>query len=1598
MNELLPLEKLLRYYRDTATSTRDKGDKFERLTKFFLQNDKRFSDRFSDVWMWKDFPLNEGKVDTGIDVVAKEKYGDGYCAVQCKFFGEHVIIDKGDIDSFFTASGKHIYTSRLIFSTTALWTTHAEDALLNQKIPVQRITTEYMEAGSIDWDNFNRNLITAPQRRKNAIREHQEKALADVLSGFEKNSRGKLIMACGTGKTFTSLKIAEKIGGRILFLAPSISLVSQTFNEWIVQSDSTIHGLIVCSDKTIKGDEEDMPRYELLAPPTTDAKVVAIQGNSPLSDNRLNVVFSTYQSIEVVIDAQQKYGLPEFDLVICDEAHRTTGLTLSDRDDSHFTKVHDEIALKSKRRLYMTATPRIYAESSKSKASKAEATLYSMDDETQFGTEFHRLGFGAAVEKGLLSDYKVMVLGVHETYASKFVQQYNELSLDDDIPKIIGCWNGLSKKLVDGAEEGNPMRRAVAFTSSIEKSKVFARRFEETVKDFIKSSEQGGDLLRCEIKHVDGTMNASLRNSELKWLKEDTAELGNLCRILVNVRCLSEGVDVPSLDAVLFLNPRNSMVDVVQSVGRAMRRAEGKKYGYIIIPISIPANVEPEIALNDNKRYKVVWDVCQALRAHDDRFEATVNKIELNVNKPDTIEYVDIGGGSEDGTASEDNDEVTEGAATLPAPSQSVQLQLELTTAEKWQNAILGKIAKKCGQRDYWENWAKGVSEIAEKHIDNIRTLLNAKDSDYRESFDDYVKGLQTNINPSVTEDDAIEMLAQHLITKPIFDALFEGYEFAKHNPVSVAIQSVLDKLHEHMLVDEQKTLESFYESVRRKIEGIDNAAAKQAIIKELYDKFFNQAFRKMAERLGIVYTPIEVVDFIIHSVDYVLRKEFGKSFSDKSVHVLDPFTGTGTFIVRLLQSGLIGDEAMEYMYKNNLHANEIVLLAYYIAAVNIEETYHFLNKDKDYRAFDGIVLTDTFQLAEKHSERRLEFFRENNARVQRQEAAAINVIIGNPPYSAQQGSENDGNKNLAYEGLDGRIRDSYAHYSNATLQKNLYDSYVRGIRWASDRLDKDGVVAFVTNGSFIEANNMDGLRKCLRDEFTDLYIYNLRGNQRTQGDTSRKEGGKIFGSGSRTPVAISILLKNSAKPTPGTIHYSDIGDYLSREEKLSKISQQQLIENVSWTTLEPNEKNDWVNVRGEDYDNLLLLGDKSGGAEKVFSMYSLGVVTARDAWIYSYSKSTLIDNVKRLLTTYNEHVERLRLIVESGNDSQGLFQNATERETYVEGFVDNDATKISWTRALKQSLGRLKTIEFDEDCIRRAAYRPFTKQVMYFSRELNEMVYKMPALFPSADSNNQVICIAGIGSNAKPSALVSNHVVDLEMVSKAQCYPLCVYESSSTKPSLFDMGVLTQHSAITETTLHRFRAAYDDAAITPEHIFHYVYAIYHCKDFIEKYKSDLMKASARVAFVSDFWGYSVAGAKLAALHIGYEAVEPYKLQVNSSSTANKATLYHVEKMRFGKSTNGADKSTIVYNNYITVSGIPLEAYDYVVNGKSAIAWIMERYQISTHKDSGIVNNPNDWCVEVGDEKYILNLLLRIVTVSMETLKIVNALPAYEEL
>lgn len=1660
---------ILHKFRTESFTEKEKGTKFERLMRSWLLTDPRYNE-LEKVWLWEEFPGRKdfGGTDTGIDLVAKTEMGD-YWAIQCKCYAEDAAIDKPAVDSFLATSSRTFinevtfqttrFSNRVWISTTNHWGSNAEEAIRNQEPPVTRVGMADLESSPVDWQKLmdgltgNSALVEGKKPRK-----HQLDAISKAYTHYivDGNDRGKLIMACGTGKTYTSLLIAEQLLGNkglVLFMVPSIALLGQSLNAWSADAKKSIKAVCICSDskasrKTGKDfDDMDDSIIDLAVPASTNPQSIASQLKKYRDHDGLVVVFSTYQSIDAVSAAQQEilsetndaYGI--FNFIICDEAHRTTGVKIADRDESNFTKIHSDDNVQGRKRLYMTATPRLYGESAKIKASEKDCILCSMDDKALYGEEFYRVNFSYAVQNGLLTDYKVLVLTVSEddvpdNIKHDITNSITELNFDDT-SKLIGVINGLSK-MIQGDDhrtwDADPrmMRRAVAFCSSIgSETKAGTSKYVTSVLPRISAqyeenldAESLSHTVSVATKHIDGSMNSQERNGILQWLAEEP-DNERECRIVTNVRCLSEGVDVPSLDAVLFLSSRNSQVDVVQSVGRVMRTfhkglPDEKKYGYIIIPIVVPSDVSAEEALDNNKTFDVVWAILNALRSHDDRFNAMVNKIALNKQKPNKQSYTPSVTIGRPGLGFQEGAE-----EARQMENAEIARQLELRFGEL-QDGMYAKLVEKCGDRLYWENWAKEIGLIAHKFIERISKLIQS--GVHKKAFNEYLKGLQRDLNPSVDMAQAIEMLAQHIITRPVFDSLFADYQFVNNNAVSRSMQRMIDLLQEQAFEKDTEVLDKFYQSVRTNVGGIDNLEGKQTIIKNLYEKFFKGAFPLTVEKLGIVYTPVECVDFIIHSVNDILKAEFNTSLTGQNVHILDPFTGTGTFITRLLQSGLIHPEDMERKYLNEIHCNEIVLLAYYIADVNIESVFHDITRRKTYLPYSGICLTDTFQLAEKkHNELFTEFFQDNSKRVKKQMATHVRVIVGNPPYSVGQKSANDNAQNLSYPNLEKRIASTYIQRitdRNSTVQA-LYDSYVKAFRWASDRIPQNegGIVAFISNGAWLDGKAQNGMRRCFEEEYTSIYVLNLRGNQRTSGELSRKEGGKIFGSGSRTPIAITFLVKNPAKKgQKAVIHYHDIGDYLTREQKLKMVKDFRSIssQKLDWQIIMPNEKADWINQRDGVFDNLILLGDKKNCKQTVFSIFSAGDITHRDVWCYNSSSKSLSMQMQTAITTFNQEASK-----------------CTEAKTINEivTLVNADPTQIKWDQKLFEHVLKGIRHTFDSNKIRLTLYRPYFKQWLYYDKAFNWSQYQLPKLFPTPTTENLLICLSGVG-NKSFSCLMTNAMPDYQIQFNSQCFPLYWYEENKNpQATLFDDAETDKYirrDGITDWILKEVRSRFGGSrTITKEHIFYYVYGLLHSKQYRERFADDLKKSLPRIPIVDnvrDFMAFYKAGKELADLHLNYGQVINEQITGKDGDYlfyANMPMLAHrffgvkvigdidiwqsewtdetyqyfaVDKIKFSKvrDENGklvADKARIIYNGHITIENIPLKAYEYIVNGKSAIDWIMERYAVTIDKASQIKNDPNDWSREHEQPRYILDLLLSVIILSCKTVSTVDALP-----
>ncbi len=1624
----MSLKKALKVIREQSNNDSELGFAFERLCKIFFENDATQIQQFSKVWYYKEWAKqNSGysETDIGIDLVAKLRDEEGYCAIQCKCYQSEYSISKSDIDSFVSASSTPDFTRLVLIDTsTQPLGKNSQSVFDNLSAEYVRIQQLELEESRIDWSSYiNDGSIRLHSKKE--LRDHQVKALNTIREGLKEDDRGKMIMACGTGKTFTSLRIAEDIAGigkTVLYMVPSLALMSQTVREWKNDAKEDFTAFSACSDDKVgrnkpNDDQIQVNLHDLAFPATTDARKLSEQIKKA-DKSKMTVVFSTYHSIEVISKAQYEYDLGEFDLIVCDEAHRTTGATLEGEDESNFVKIHNNENVKGKKRLYMTATPRIYGETARKKEDEGQVNLASMDDESIFGKNLFHRGFGWAVENDLLTDYKVVVLMMDEKLVSDRVQKSftegAELELDD-ATKMVGCYKALAKVGMHTDQEGtfqdkNPMKRALAFCQNIKSSQMFSSEFSNVVSEYISNedvSEEHKTDLQVELFHVDGTFNAEQRNEKLGWLKDELDE--NVCRVLTNARCLSEGVDVPALDAIMFLHPRKSQIDVVQSVGRVMRKSEGKKMGYVILPIAVAPGVSSEKALNDNERYRVVWQILNALRAHDERFDSTINRIGLGEDVSDRIEIIDGTSTSEleattsvvedvkpTGKKQENEEDDTETNLGNEDESEDLETnepeQLSFTLTDLSQ-AIKAKIVDKCGTRDYWEQWASDIAKIAQQHITRINSIVLNSGTPERAAFMQFVEEIRDDLNPEFSETDAVEMLAQHIITRPVFDTLFQGNRFTSENAVSKAMETVLAQIYNRQIDTESRTLEKFYNSVRRRAADIITSTGRQTLILELYDRFFRNAFPLMTQKLGIVYTPVEVVDFIINSVEDIMQEEFVSSLGNDGIHILDPFSGTGTFISRLMQSGILSKEQIRSKFKSEIHANEIVLLAYYIACINIEAVYDDLVKENRYQSFDGMVLTDTFQLYEQDRDMIANLLPDNSMRRTTQRKKDITVIIGNPPYSGGQSSSNDNAANIEYKNLDEKIRATYAASSNTKNRKPLFDNYIRAFRWASERINDKGIVAYVSGGSWLDRSFSDGMRACLHKEFSKIFVINLRGDIRKNMLSSGRsyEGENIFGHGSMTGITITILVKTPSDEEC-QILYHDIGIDKKKGEKLDSLKRlksiKSLLDKKEMKPIKPDENNDWINQGEKKFNLFNILGTKNKSEKnQIFELYSGGVATQRDAWVVNFSRERLLKQIESAIDFHN--AERVK-----------FHNNPNSRKQKPKDVVDLNKGKFSWCEKTFKFIEKNTSIGFEKNNIFRYLYRPFTYTNLYRDSALNWSDYQQSKIIKTNDMENKSIITSGVGVRNGFSVLATKSLIDINLLdAKAQSFPLFSV-GDSKEDNLFSKNVDSKlKSNINLKKLEQIQQHFTEKNIFDEDVFYYCYGMLHSNDYRMRFENNLTKSIPRIPLVKklkDFQIFVSSGKSLYNLHANFEDAPMHHVQIKQGDLRlthieDPRSFYRVEKMKFAKKGN---KSSVIYNKNITIENIPLEAYNYVVNGKPALQWVIERQCVKTDKASGIVNDANDYANEtMNNPAYPLELFQRIITVSLETMKIVKALP-----
>ncbi len=1520
----------------------EKGRLFERLVRKILQDVHPYwSQVFREVVPWDEHARLQGlpAKDTGVDLVGYSKEGEVY-AIQVKLWNKPLTWN--DLGSFVGTIGNSRYRfARGLLVAPKGVTQEAERQLAGH--PITLLTEEALLSG-VDLASLVPDLPEEARRAgQKSLRPYQEEALEAVVRAFVEDGkeRGKLIMPPGTGKTLVALKIAERVAGRgkrVLFLAPSIALLDQSLRAWAEEASLPLRLFAVVSDPGVgRTSEDDLSALSLLSiPPTTDPKRLkeeAFQGDP----EAMTVVFSTYQSVEVLEEAQ-KLGLPTFDLMILDEAHRTA--TVRTKGESPFTKVHHDDHVKARHRLYMTATPRVWEveEGPKNKAAKKDKgkgqgenlplpgqgnnpgpeapeqensggvglLVYSMDDEKVYGPTLYEYTFTRAVQEGHLTDYKVVVLSMPEELQkdlASYLQGEKALRVEEAL-KAVGLWKVLQGEVLD--ERGQPLpldiRRAIAFHGLVRESKDLEREFAKVAEVALGAGLLRRSPRKVEVRHIDGQMSAYDRKALLDWLRGEPG--ADEIRLLTNAKVLTEGIDVPALDAVAFMRPRESVVDVIQAVGRVMRKAPGKDYGYVVLPVVVRSkDEEREI---EESGYRAVWQVLSALRSVDKSFEARMRAALVRLSGT-------AGPGAEPGGRA--GVLAVIGGEETPPVVMDVLLE-DPGLRQKVAQGLAGKLVKRLSLgRKYLENWAEDVARVAERLKRQVEALAE-QDPGVREGLEKLLGALKAFVNEEVTQEEAVLMLVQHALTKPIFDALFGELLAQRQDPVSQALDNLFQEFRD-FLEREGASLQDFYEEMRLKAQSLTDEAERADFLRRLYSNFFTKAFPEVADQVGIAYTPVELVDFLVRSADELARKHFEKGLADADVVVLEPFAGTGTFVTRLLhrvaETG--GAGAVEgKLARGEIWANEILLLPYHVLKANVENTV--LSLAGRYLPFEGALLADSFRLAELWYQGKALptiplFPEEYGEHLNRQVGSPIQVVLSNPPWRARVSREGKGKKNVVYPRVRKRVEQTYVRRAQeieiggkkkGENLNSLYDQYIQALRMASDRVGEEGIVAFVTNNGWVEGLAARGLRACLAEEFAEVYVYDLRGDARKKGEAWKREGEKIFGQASRAGVCLLLLVKRKGHEGRGKVFLYRVGDGLSREAKLAEVREYGSIRNVPWQEV---AYEDWVGRLSGGFADIVPL-------DEVFETRSRGAETARDAYAFNFSQEDLKRHMGRLIETYNQNLGR------------------KEEE------LEKDESLIKWSSSLITAAAQGKKGSFAESGrVYHAFYHPFVPMHLYLSPLFNHRVGNLPRIWPTPQAENLAIAVTGRGSE-EFSAMATTRITSLDFLSKTQLYPLYIYDLPKSQGQGGEEAQPLDGGATPTRRLNLKKEFLDQMEkvlgrkITPEEAFDYLYAVLNHPLYAERFADDLKKDLPRVPIPENlalFEELAQAGQELIRLHTGYEALNPWgkiPLRVCEEADAPKDPYerYRVEKMDLDR-----ERGTLRYNSWIHIEDIPQEAF-----------------------------------------------------------------------
>ncbi len=1514
----------------------EKGQLLELATKLYLE-DEGFT-----VYSWKEFASKNGFIiqDTGIDLVA-EKDGHFY-AVQCK--NRNKEISWKDLGTFigslmlknFNFKGGILVADKLTMEAERKIEEIKKDIIT---IPVSDIE-EYLEKAQ--------TLLEGKQieKEKKELRPYQKEAIESVIKGFGSNDRGKLIMPPGTGKTLVSLRIAESFGkgSLILFLCPSIALLDQSIKAWLRDSEIPINSYAVVSDAGV-GKDELNAKSLLSFPATTSAQELIKAFN--LDKDKLNVIFSTYQSLDVIKEAQI-LGFPEFDLILSDEAHRTAGV--SKKEETNFKLVHSNENIKGKKRLYMTATPKVFDVKGEEKRKIEEENfikIFDMDDEEIFGPKFFEYSFRKAIEEGYLSNYRIVAMELDKKEVQKELYEYliSEGSLDiDETTKLVGLGRLVKGEVYN--EDDNPLdlkiKSGIVFTNRVSKSKQMAEEFSRIFQEYFKTTPP------AKVKHIDGNMSAFEKRNRIDWLKGGD---DNKAHILTNAKVLTEGIDVPALDFVAFLDPKESIVDIIQAVGRVIRKAEGKEFGLIFIPLVVDTEKENIDEQVEKTSYKTMWQVIGALASLDSAFEAQIRHI-----------LIEDGNGKKKDKDKDPNREiliVDKGNMKQKEFYESIRKYLSAKIVKSFR---LGSI--------FLKDWAVETAKIARDLKDQIQIALE-KDQSFRQKFEELREALSTVLNEGIVEQDTTDLIVQYILTKPIFDAVFE------HKDRTDEILDSIFEYFKHFLENNIKELDKFYEEVQNKAKGLRNEEERQEFLRHLYTNFFNVAFKEKTDEAGIAYTPVPLVSFTTKFANYLTQKHFGKKLDDKDVVLLEPFAGTGTFISLAIEN-MDPQKLEEKLQRKEIWANEILLLPYMAMTKNIESVIS--KKTGKFIPFETALWTDSFALMEKLYERKApqlsaiipEKFKEM---IEKQLEAKVNVIISNPPWRAGKENENEGRKNVEYKNLRERINQTYVENAKnlgTTLVNSLYDTYIQAIRMATDRIE-EGLIGFVLNNGWLKSLSGRGIRKVLREEFAEVYVYDLKGDARTSGEERRRQGENVFGNQSRAGVCLLFLVKKKDRKEPAKIYYKAVKDYAKKEEKFAELKEwEEKLDLIPWEEVTPDGKHDWIDQGDGEFESLVKLGDKKNKHDIiVFDTYSLGLATNRDGYAYNFSKDDLKNHMERLIDTFNEHLEKVREI-------EITKENLEEK-------IEKDQRKIKWDMTLKKWLFRLKDKQvYKEDRVFSAFYRPFVPTQVYFDKVFNSATSQLPSIFPTQNAENLAIAVSGKGSDWF-DVFITDRIIDVNSLTPAQIFPLYIYTEEKT---LFGNTLSKQYN-ITDQALKHFQKALNDNSITKEDIFYYVFGVLSTPSYVEKFKNNLSKELPRVPILDSFKEISKLGKQLAELQLNYgryvsAVVMKDEEKPNLPEYSNlifegndSAFDEYVEKVRVDKKSR-----EIVISGKVKVQDIPEFVFECRVGNYSPVEWISRYLVKQEDKDTGII-----WDPRIKIEEFI-DMVKKLIAFSQKCLEI----------